>query len=59
VSSSAGLLVIDMQVGNFKESAPVYGGSDLLSRIRSLIARARAARVPGDLCSTLWVRELN
>lgn len=46
MSSNAGLLVIDMQVGNFKESAPVYGGRDLLSRIRSLIARPRADGVP-------------
>ena len=46
MSEDTALLVIDMQVGNFEESAPVYGGGDLLSRISSLIARARAAGVP-------------
>jgi nicotinamidase-related amidase len=46
VSNHTALLVIDVQVGNFGESAPVYGGSDLLLKIGSLIARARAAEVP-------------
>lgn len=39
------LLVIDVQVGNF-ESEPVFGGSDLLTRIKTLITQARAAGVP-------------
>lgn len=46
MSNNAALLVIDMQVGNFEGSAPVYGGSDLLAKISSLITRARAAGVP-------------
>jgi nicotinamidase-related amidase len=46
VSNHTALLVIDVQVGNFEDSAPVYGGSDLLSKISSLIGRARAAGVP-------------
>jgi nicotinamidase-related amidase len=46
VSNNTALLVIDVQVCNFEGSAPVYGGSDLLSRIGRLIARARAAGVP-------------
>jgi nicotinamidase-related amidase len=46
VSSDTALLVIDVQVGNFDESAPVYGGSDLLDKIGRLIAQARKAGVP-------------
>lgn len=46
MSSDTALLVIDAQVCNFEHSAPVYGASDLLSRISSLIGRARAAGVP-------------
>lgn len=46
MSSDTALLVIDVQVGNFEDSAPVFGGSDLLARIGHLIARARAAGVP-------------
>jgi nicotinamidase-related amidase len=40
------LLVIDMQMGNFSQTAPVFGVKDPLARIRALIARARAAGVP-------------
>jgi nicotinamidase-related amidase len=46
MSSSSALLVIDVQVCNFEESAPVYGGNDLLLRIGALITQARAAGVP-------------
>jgi nicotinamidase-related amidase len=46
MSSSTALLVIDVQVCNFDESAPVYGSGGLLSKIRSLIAQARAAGLP-------------
>jgi nicotinamidase-related amidase len=46
MSTHTALLVIDVQVGNFEESAPVHGGTELLSRISDLIERARAARVP-------------
>lgn len=46
MSNNTALLVIDVQVCNFEESAPVYGGSDLLSKISGLIALARAAGVP-------------
>lgn len=46
MSNHTALLVIDVQVCNFEESAPVHGGSDLLSEISGLIARARAAGVP-------------
>jgi nicotinamidase-related amidase len=40
------LLVIDMQMANFDQSAPVFGVSDPLATIGALIARARAACVP-------------
>lgn len=46
MSNDTALLVIDVQVCNFEESAPVYRSGDLLSKISSLIARARAAGVP-------------
>ncbi len=46
MSGDTALLVIDLQVGNFEDAAPVYGGSDLLAKISRLIARARAAGVP-------------
>jgi nicotinamidase-related amidase len=46
MSNHAALLVIDVQICNFEDSAPVYGGGDLLAKISSLVARARAAGVP-------------
>jgi nicotinamidase-related amidase len=46
MSNSTALLVIDVQACNFEDSTPVYGSSNLLAKISSLVARARAARVP-------------
>jgi nicotinamidase-related amidase len=46
VGKDTALLVIDVQVCNFKGSAPVYGDDALLSKISSLIGRARAAGAP-------------
>jgi len=46
MSNDTALLVIDAQAGNFEESAPVHGGSDLLAKISRLIARSRAAGAP-------------
>jgi nicotinamidase-related amidase len=46
MSTNTALLVIDVQVCNFEEAAPVHGGSNLLSKISSLITLARAAGVP-------------
>ena len=46
MSNDTALLVIDMQACNFEDAAPVYGGSDLLTKISGLITRARAAGVP-------------
>jgi nicotinamidase-related amidase len=40
------LLVIDVQLCNFEESPPVHRGSDLLSKIRTLVTQARAVGVP-------------
>jgi nicotinamidase-related amidase len=46
VSDKTVLLIINMQVGNFDESAPVYEGDALLSKAKALIAQAREAGVP-------------
>jgi len=46
MSNDTALLVIDVQVCNFEDAAPVYGGSDLLAKISGPITRARAAGVP-------------
>jgi nicotinamidase-related amidase len=46
VGKDTALLIIDVQVCNLKESAPVYGDDALLSKISSLIGRARAAGAP-------------
>lgn len=46
MSNHTALLVIDVQVCNFEDSAPVYGGSNLLAKISGLITRARKAGVP-------------
>jgi nicotinamidase-related amidase len=43
MSNSTALLVIDVQACNFEDSTPVYGSSNLLAKISSLVARARAA----------------
>jgi nicotinamidase-related amidase len=40
------LLIIDMQVGNFSESNPIYNGNRLLAEVKSLIAKGRAAQIP-------------
>jgi nicotinamidase-related amidase len=39
------VLVIDMQLGNFGAN-PVYKANDLLARTKSVIQKARAARIP-------------
>lgn len=40
------LLVIDVQLGLFKKSTPLYRAADILAKINTLIERARAAGVP-------------
>ncbi len=46
MSAKMALLVIDVQQGMFAEDDPVYDGEALLSRLATLIGRARAAGVP-------------
>jgi nicotinamidase-related amidase len=46
MASRTALLVIDVQVCNFDEANPVFGGKDLLSTVEMLIAAARSANVP-------------
>jgi len=40
------LLIIDMQVGNFQCSDPIYEGERLLAKTENLIAKARGAGIP-------------
>ncbi|MGD2250546.1 MAG: cysteine hydrolase family protein [Candidatus Methanofastidiosia archaeon] len=44
--SRSALLIIDVQVGNFEGSEPVYNGKELLTRIHKLITIARTESVP-------------
>jgi len=46
MTTNVALLIIDVQMCNFDESSPVYKGSNLLSKISTLLAHARAAHVP-------------
>ncbi len=45
VAQDTALLVIDVQLGMFREERPVAGGPELLATLRDLIARAREAGV--------------
>ncbi len=40
------VLVLDMQLGNFQGSDPIFDGERLLSKVQRLIGRAREAGVP-------------
>ena len=40
------VVVIDVQVGMFDPSDPVYQGEELLTRIGRLLAKARQANIP-------------
>ncbi|MDH5437645.1 MAG: cysteine hydrolase [Candidatus Bathyarchaeota archaeon] len=44
--SDTALLIVDMQVGNFSEPAPIYKGDELLAKVKNLITRARCAQIP-------------
>ncbi|MCJ8014900.1 cysteine hydrolase [Paenibacillus sp. KQZ6P-2] len=44
--NNTAFLVIDVQVGMFPESDPVYNGDELLERIKGLIHQARIHQVP-------------
>ncbi len=46
MSNNTALVIIDVQLGMFDESDPVYDGDDLLARIGSLIGRARESGIP-------------
>ena len=46
MQSDTALLIIDVQLGMFEESDPVYRGDELLATINDLITRARSAGVP-------------
>jgi nicotinamidase-related amidase len=43
--SETALLIIDMQTGNFSGPNPIYKGDELISKVKSLISKARVARV--------------
>lgn len=44
--SNTALLIIDVQMAMFAENNPVYQGEALLAKLKSLIAKARAAGIP-------------
>ena len=46
MTGNTALLIIDVQMGMYEESNPVYRGEALLETIGGLIAQARAADVP-------------
>ncbi len=46
MQKSTALLVIDMQVCNFRGDTPAYNGSNLLSNVTTLIIKAHAAGIP-------------
>jgi len=46
MTENTALLIIDVQLGMYEESDPVYRGEALLETIAALIAKARAADAP-------------
>lgn len=44
--TNTALLIIDMQAGNFDDTAPIYNGDALLSNTRRLIQEARTSQIP-------------
>jgi nicotinamidase-related amidase len=46
MSTDTAVVVIDVQVGMFSASDPVYQGDELLTRIGHLLAKARQAQIP-------------
>lgn len=47
------LIIIDVQMGMFDESNPVYQGDILLEKIRNLISKARSAEIPIYIFNTM------
>jgi nicotinamidase-related amidase len=45
-AKSAALLIVDVQVGLFRTTPPPFEGKEVIGRINSVAAKARAARVP-------------
>ena len=43
--SETALLIIDMQAGNFSGQNPIYKGNELLTRVKSLLNKARTAHM--------------
>ena len=39
------LVLVDMQAGNFSGQYPIYNGNELLTRVRSIINKARVAQI--------------
>ena len=46
MQSNTAILIIDVQLGMFEESDPVYGGDELLATIGDLLNRARDSGLP-------------
>ncbi len=46
MQSNTALLIIDVQMGMFEESDPVYRGDELLATIGDLLSRARSSALP-------------
>jgi len=44
--NNTALLIIDMQVGNFSEPNPILKANELLAKVKSLVAKARSAKIP-------------
>ena len=44
--SDTALLLLDVQAGNFSGHNPIYNGDELLTRVKSLINKARTACMP-------------
>jgi len=44
--ANVALLIIDMQLGNFHGSEPIYDGEKLLSKVQHLIGKARDSGTP-------------
>jgi len=40
------LLIVDMQDGNFFGPDPIYNGSELLTKVKNLVVKARLAQIP-------------
>ncbi len=46
MNNETALVIIDVQLGMFDANDPVYAGSELLNKIKTLISQARASSAP-------------